>query len=122
DLPEYYPTRAELEILRADAPAMAACLRPDCLVIEYGSGSGVKTRLLLEALQRPAGYLPVEIARECLEQTAATLAARFPGLPVRPVCTDFTRPIQLPAGLPASARRAVYFPGSTIGNFGPAGA
>src|SRR5437764_10021539 len=80
ELPEYYPTRTELGILKADAAAMAACLGPDCLVIEYGSGSGVKTHLLLEALQRPAGYVPVDIARECLEQTASTLAARFPGL------------------------------------------
>jgi dimethylhistidine N-methyltransferase len=119
ELPEYYPTRTELGILRADAAAMAACLGPDCLVVEYGSGSGTKTRLLLEALQRPAGYVPVDIAGEFLQQTAATLSGRFPGLSVRPVCADFTRPFALPADLPTAARRAVYFPGSTIGNFGP---
>ena len=60
--------RTELAILQADAPAMAARLGPDCLVIEYGSGSSIKTRLLLDALNRPAGYLPVDIAREHLER------------------------------------------------------
>src|SRR4051812_40352168 len=122
ELPEYYPTRTELGILRADAPAMAARLGPDCLVIEYGSGSGTKTRLLLDALDRPAGYLPVDIAREHLERSAAALAADYPGLTVLPVCADFTRPFALPPGMPAAARRVVYFPGSTIGNFGPGAA
>jgi dimethylhistidine N-methyltransferase len=122
DQPEYYPTRTELAILRADVSAMAARLGPDCLVIEYGSGSGIKTRLLLEALDRPAGYLPVEIAREYLEQSAAALAAEFPDVPVLPVCADFTRPFVLPPRVPAAKRRAVYFPGSTIGNFAPAAA
>ncbi len=122
ELPEYYPTRTELAILAADAPAMAARLGPDCLVIEYGSGSGVKTRLLLEALREPAGYLPVDIARDYLEQSAGALGAEFPGLPVLPVCADFTRPFALPPKAPTAARRAVYFPGSTIGNFGPAAA
>jgi dimethylhistidine N-methyltransferase len=119
ELPEYYPTRTELAILRRHAPAMAAGLGPDCLVIEYGSGSGVKTRLLLDALDRPAAYLPVDIAREHLARAAAALAAECPTLPVRPVCADFTSPFALPPGLPAAARRVVYFPGSTIGNFGP---
>jgi L-histidine N-alpha-methyltransferase len=120
ELPEYYPTRTELAILRADAPAMAARIGPDCLVIEYGSGSGVKTRLLLDALSRPAAYLPVDIARDHLKRSAAALAADFPGLTVLPVCADFTRPFALPPDAPAATRRAVYFPGSTIGNFGPA--
>jgi dimethylhistidine N-methyltransferase len=122
ELPEYYPTRTELGILKADAGAMAACLGPDCLVIEYGSGSGVKTHLLLESLQRPVGYVPVDIARELLGQTGATLAGCFPGLPVVPVCADFTRLFRLPPDLPAAARRTIYFPGSTIGNFAPAAA
>jgi L-histidine N-alpha-methyltransferase len=119
DLPEYYPTRTEFAILRSHAAEMAARLGPDCLVVEYGSGSGIKTRLLLEALDRPAGYLPVEIAREHLERSAAALAAEFRHVPVLPVCADFTRPFDLPSRLPPAARRVVYFPGSTIGNFGP---
>jgi L-histidine Nalpha-methyltransferase len=119
ELPEYYPTRTELALLRAHAPAMAQCLGPNCLVVEYGSGSGVKTRLLLDALDRPAAYLPVDIAREHLERSAGELAAEYPGLKVLPVCADFTRPFALAPGTPPAARRAVYFPGSTIGNFGP---
>ena len=122
ELPEYYPTRTELAILQSDASDMAARLGPGCLVIEYGSGSSTKTRLLLDALDRPAGYLPVDIAREQLERSAASLAADFPGLPVLPVCADFNRPFALPPGLPAAARRVVYFPGSTIGNFTTAAA
>jgi dimethylhistidine N-methyltransferase len=119
ELPEYYPTRTELSILHADGGAMAGRLGPDCLVIEYGSGSGTKTRLLLDALDQPAGYLPMDIAREHLERSAATLAAEFPALAVLPVCADFTRTFALPPGLPVAARRAIYFPGSTIGNFSP---
>jgi dimethylhistidine N-methyltransferase len=119
ELPEYYPTRTELAILHADAPAMACRLGPDCLIIEYGSGSSTKTRLLLDALDRPAGYLPVDISREHLERSAAALAAEFLGLAVLPVCADFTRHIELPPGVPAASKRVVYFPGSTIGNFAP---
>jgi dimethylhistidine N-methyltransferase len=119
ELPEYYPTRTELAILRDQAPAMAGRLGPRCLIIEYGSGSGIKTRLLLDALDRPAAYLPVDIAREHLLRAAQTLAAERPGLAIRPVCADFTRAFALPHGLPKATRRAVYFPGSTIGNFGP---
>src|SRR6476619_21401 len=119
ELPEYYPTRTELAILRDHAPAMAERLGLGCLVIEYGSGSGNKTRLLLDALERPAAYLPVDIAREHLLRSAQALATEYPGLVVRPVCADFARPFALPPGLPAAARRIVYFPGSTIGNFSP---
>jgi L-histidine Nalpha-methyltransferase len=122
DLPEYYPTRTELTILRAEAPAIADRLGPNCLVIEYGSGSATKTRLLLDALDRPAGYVPVEIAREHLKRSAVAIAAEFPQLAVFPVYADFTRPFKLPSPAMSSSRRAVYFPGSTIGNFGPAAA
>jgi dimethylhistidine N-methyltransferase len=119
ELPEYYPTRTELAILGADAPAMAARLGRHCLVIEYGSGSSIKTRLLLDALDRPAAYLPVDIACEHLERSAAALANNHPGLVVLPVCADFTCRFALPPGVPAAARRVAYFPGSTIGNFAP---
>jgi dimethylhistidine N-methyltransferase len=120
ELDEYYPTRTELGILRARAGAMAETLGPDCLVVEYGSGSGVKTRLLLERLERPVAYLPVDISREHLLRSAAALSARHPGLPVLPVCADFTRPFELPPLPRPARRRAAYFPGSTIGNFAPA--
>lgn len=119
ELPEYYPTRTELGILQEYAPSMASELGPDCLLIEYGSGSSTKTRILLDALARPAGYMPVDIAREHLERSALALAKERPGLTVMPICTDFTGPFVLPASAPIASRRAVYFPGSTIGNFHP---
>lgn len=118
ELPEYYPTRTELGILRAHAPAMAAALGPRCLVVEYGSGSGTKTSLLLAQLEQPAGYVPVDISREHLLRSAAALSRRHPGLRVIPVCADFSRPFELPH-VPGARRRAAYFPGSTIGNFSP---
>ncbi len=119
-LPEYYPTRTELRILRAHAAEMAHALGPETLLIEYGSGSSVKTRRLLDQLVRPAAYVPVDISREHLLATALALQLDYPALEILPVCADFTAPVTLPR-VPA-ARRAVYFPGSTIGNFSEAGA
>ena len=120
-LPEYYPTRTELAILRRHAGAMAAAIGPRCLLVEYGSGSSTKTRLLLDRLAEPAAYVPVDISREHLLQSAAALAAHYPRLRVIPVCADFTRPFALP-DVPDAARVVGYFPGSTIGNFAPADA
>jgi dimethylhistidine N-methyltransferase len=121
-LPEYYPTRTELGILRAHAGEMADALGPDALLIEYGSGSSVKTRLLLDRLARPAAYVPVDISREHLFETALALRVDYPGLEVLPLCADFAAPVTLPRPRRLAARRAVYFPGSTIGNFSEAGA
>jgi dimethylhistidine N-methyltransferase len=120
DLPEYYPTRTELGILRRHAGDMAAALGECCLVIEYGSGSGMKTPLLLERLKHPAGYVPVEISRDHLLASANELGRRFPDLEVLPVWADFTKDFELPATRRKPRRKAVFFPGSTIGNFGPA--
>jgi len=119
ELPEYYPTRTEISILRRYSAEMAAELGPDCLVIEYGSGSGLKTPLLLERLSRPAGYVPVDISREHLLASATALARRFPAIEVLPVWADFTADFDLPVTRRLPRRRAVFFPGSTIGNFGP---
>src|SRR5262249_13306664 len=119
ELDEYYLTRTELGILRAKARALSERLGPDCLLIEFGSGSGLKTRILLDHLARPAGYMPVEIARHELERSARDLARRYAGLDVRPVCADFTERFELPRGTRKARRRVVFFPGSTIGNFGP---
>ncbi len=116
-LPEYYPTRCELAILEREADAIARLLGPDCVLIEYGSGSSVKTRLLLDRLDRPAAYVPVDISSEPLYLAARRLAARYPRLAVRPIVADFTRPFALPEL--AGSRRVVYFSGSTIGNFTP---
>jgi dimethylhistidine N-methyltransferase len=121
-LPEYYPTRTELGILRAHAGDMAARLGPETLLIEYGSGSSVKTRLLLDRLARPSAYVPVDISREHLFETALTLRLDYPGLAVLPLCADFGASFALPRPPRPAARRAVYFPGSTIGNFSEAGA
>ena len=117
-LDEYYPTRTELAIMRRFAAAMAAWLGPRCLLIEFGSGSSTKTRLLLDHLETAAAYVPVDISGAHLERSARILAADHPGLPVLPVHADFTAPLTLPRNL-EEARRAVYFPGSTIGNFTP---
>jgi dimethylhistidine N-methyltransferase len=119
ELPEYYPTRTELAILEASAAEMAALLGPECLVVEYGCGSGAKTRLLLDRLERPVAYLPIDISPGPLLAFARELCADHPRLEVLPVLGDYTREIDLPATARAPRRRAVFFPGSTIGNFHP---
>jgi dimethylhistidine N-methyltransferase len=118
-LDEYYLTRTETDILRAHAREMARDIGEDVDLIELGSGSSLKTRLLIERLRAPRAYLPVDISGEHLERSAHALARRFPGLRVEPVHADFTLPFALPDTGDPQARRVVYFPGSTIGNFGP---
>jgi dimethylhistidine N-methyltransferase len=120
ELEEYYLTRCELAILRRDAGEMAGRLGPGCALVEYGSGSSLKTRLLLDRLDRPAAYVPVDISGEHLLRSARRLARAYPDLEVVPVCADFTRPFPLPPLRHPPRRRVVYFSGSTIGNFGPA--
>jgi dimethylhistidine N-methyltransferase len=120
ELDEYYLTRCELAILHHHGPDIAAALGEHCAVIEYGSGSGAKTRLLLDRLRQPVTYIPVDISPEPLERSASRLARRYPSLEVRPVYADFTQPFELPALSPSVQRRVVYFSGSTIGNFAPA--
>lgn len=115
--PEYYPTRTELDIMENNLDEMAGLLGPAVSLIEYGSGSSTKTRLLLDRLQDPAAYVPVDISKEHLASTAEQLAADYPDIEVLPVCTDFTKPFPLPVPQRAVARNVVYFPGSTIGNF-----
>lgn len=119
-LPEYYLTRAEIALMDAHVGAMAQHLGPGCALIEFGSGSGRKTRILIAAI-RPVAYVPIDIARAQLNATAAEIAREFPQLRVVAVCADYSRPLALPEldGLGAR-RRVVYFPGSTIGNLTPA--
>jgi dimethylhistidine N-methyltransferase len=116
-LPEYYPTRTEIGILTANAPAIAAAVGPGRAVIEFGSGSSAKTPLLLRAIA-PAAYVPVDISAAFLQLAAAGLAADFPGLPVVPVAADFTNPFRVPASV-AGLPRLGFFPGSTLGNLAP---
>jgi dimethylhistidine N-methyltransferase len=119
ELPEYYPTRTEIAILEDAASEIADLAGPGAALIEFGSGSSRKVRILLDALRAPAAYVPVDISREYLRRSAADLAADFPVLDVIAVCADYTRPFRLPP-LPTSARRRVgFYPGSTIGNFSP---
>lgn len=119
ELPEYYPTRTELDILRQHAPAMAKLLDCGCLIIEYGSGSGTKTRLLLDNLDSPAAYVPIDIAREQLLSSTAALSREYPAIEIHALHGDFTRDIELPSIDGPIRRRVVYFPGSTIGNLRP---
>ena len=116
-LPEYYPTRTEAGIMQDHIGEMAALFGPDCLLIEYGSGSSTKTRILLDHLPHLAGYVPMDISREHLHQTAADLALAYPHLDILPLCADYTAGFELPAARRRVRSRAVYFPGSTIGNF-----
>jgi len=115
-LEEYYPTRTELAIVRDRIDEMAAVLGHDFRLVEYGSGSSMKTRVLLERLLGITEYVPVDISRSHLLQSVEALAGDYPDVPIVPVCADYTRTFELP---PARERTIVYFPGSTIGNFHP---
>lgn len=117
ELPEYYPTRTELCILRASTREMARCCGPQCLLVELGAGSLSKVRLLLGQLDRPAGYVPIDMSGDHLRVAATALGYDYPSLDIAPIVADFTQPFDLPR-LPA-ARRVVYFAGSTIGNSDP---
>lgn len=117
ELPEYYPTRTEIGILCENADEMADCLGRNVRLVEYGSGSSVKTRILLDHLMDPAAYVPLDISREHLLESAACLRREFSHIPVMPVCADYTQEFQLPE-VDCDATSA-FFPGSTIGNFTP---
>jgi dimethylhistidine N-methyltransferase len=115
-LPEYYPTRSEMQVLRDKASEIAGRIPPGAALVEFGSGSTAKIRILLEAAPKLAAYVPVDISAEYLEQEAAGLRRDFPELAVLPVAADFTKPFELPAKVRALPRVG-FFPGSTIGNF-----
>jgi dimethylhistidine N-methyltransferase len=117
-LPEYYPTRSELELLGKYAPAIAAQFPPGCAMIEFGSGSSRKARILLGAAASVAAYVPVDISGEYLQQDVAQVRRDFPHLAIHPVVADFTTLTKLPAEV-ALLPRVGFFPGSTIGNFEP---
>ncbi len=116
-VPEYYPTRAETEILTDRDAEFAAAIGAGRAVVEFGSGSSVKTPLLLRAID-PAAYVPLDIAGDFLRQAAAELSAKFPGLPVHPIEADFMREVDLPPAV-QSLPKLGFFPGSTIGNLVP---
>jgi len=117
-LPEYYPTRCELELLRGNAPAIASLFPQNCALIEFGAGSSRKARILLGAAATVEAYVPVDISGDFLQQDAAQLRRDFPHLAVHPVVADFTQSFEIPPAI-AMRPRVGFFPGSTIGNFEP---
>ncbi len=117
-LPEYYPTRTELGILRQIAPEVAERVGPGAQMIELGGVNSLKARILLDALDEPAAYIPIDISRDHLRASAEAIYAEKAGLSVLAVCADYTQPFELPEA-PGGGRRLGFFPGSTIGNLQP---
>ncbi|KQN37326.1 dimethylhistidine N-methyltransferase [Sphingomonas sp. Leaf407] len=116
-LPEYYPTRAETAILHTICPELVGAVGDGVAVVEFGSGSSVKTPIVLNCIE-PAAYVPIDISGDFLRSSSAALAKQFPGLPVLPVEADFMKPVPLPAEV-ADMPKLGFFPGSTIGNMEP---
>ncbi|HUL87656.1 MAG TPA: L-histidine N(alpha)-methyltransferase [Pseudolabrys sp.] len=117
--PEYYPTRCEMKILRDHAVDIAKLIPQGAALVEFGSGSSKKARILLRAAPKLAAYVPVDICREMIEQEAAELRPDFPHVRVLPVTADICEPFELPDEAKAAPARIGFFPGSTIGNFEP---
>jgi len=117
-LPEYYPTRTELGILRDHAGAFARLMPKDAALIEFGAGSALKAKILLNAAPQISCYVPVDISAEFLADEARRLGRDVPRIGVHPVAADFTQPFALPAAIQGKPRVG-FFPGSTIGNFEP---
>ena len=116
-LPEYYPTKTELRIMRENIDEIANLIGEQASLIEFGSGSSRKTRILLDHLHDLAAYVPVDISRDHLLETAACIRSDYPAIEVLPVVADFTQPFRLPSPKVMPVKNIVYFPGSTIGNF-----
>lgn len=114
-LPEYYVTRTEMSLLTANADEFARLMGPGIELIEFGAGALRKVRTLLEALPSPRAFVPIDISGDYLHEVSDELSALYPGLAVRPLVADFTRPLAFPQA-PAAVRRVGFFPGSTIGN------
>jgi dimethylhistidine N-methyltransferase len=118
-LDEYYLTRTEDAIIKRHAQEMANQIGPGVMLVEYGSGSSTKTRAILDRLADAVAYVPVDISREHLHRTATRLSQIYPRIEMLPVCADFTKPFRLPVSRRRPTHSAVFFPGSTIGNFQP---
>ena len=117
--PEYYPTRSEMRILSEQGADFAKLIPEGAALVEFGSGSSKKARIMLKAAPKLAAYVPVDICGEMIEQEAIDLRPDFPGLKVLPVTADITKPFELPEEAKAAPVRVGFFPGSTIGNFEP---
>jgi dimethylhistidine N-methyltransferase len=119
ELPEYYITRTETELLRHSAPDISESIGANAALIGFGTGAGIKTRMLLEHLQNPIAYIPVDISKQRLIDSAIELSHAMPALEILPVCADYLQDLQLPKPLRKPDHVAVFFPGSTIGNLEP---
>jgi dimethylhistidine N-methyltransferase len=120
ELEEYYPTRTELKILSESVAEIAEALGAHCALFEFGSGSSTKTKILLNHLEKLSAYLPIDISRDFLHQTAKKLSEHYPTLPIIPICADFTQEITLKKiSLPPHLKKVAYLSGSTLGNFLP---
>jgi dimethylhistidine N-methyltransferase len=119
ELPEYYITRTEIDILDRYRAEIASQIGPNVELIGLGTGAGTKTRILIEALEKPAVYVPIDISEKQLRKSSMLFRKIFPNLEILPVCADYLQPVVLPSPRHKAARNVVYFPGSTIGNFEP---
>ncbi len=118
-LDEYYATRADLDATQRNIDAIVANVGAGCLLVELGSGSSTKTRVLLDHLPELAGYVPIDISRSALELSTASLRVDYPELEVLPLCADYTQSLELPKPQRTPQKTLIYYPGSTIGNFHP---
>lgn len=119
ELQEYYPMRTELSIMPSALPEIVTLIGTECMLIEYGSGSSTKTKMFLDALESPVAYVPIDISKELLMNSARELSASYPYIEILPVCGDYTGNITIPTPSKHARRKIIYFPGSTIGNFDP---
>ena len=117
-LPEYYPTRTEINLLRQYHQQILERAGEQCLLIEYGSGASTKIRLLLDAL-KPKAYVPLDISKDFLFACAVKLRAQFPWLEIHATCLDYHQGATLPQQLPSDFKKVAFFPGSSLGNFTP---
>jgi dimethylhistidine N-methyltransferase len=116
---DYYPTRTEIGIMETCLDEVSELVGPRARIVEFGAGSGRKTRMFLGALDKPAAYLPIEISKSALRGCAERMRKAFPDLEVIPICADYTEPVELPEPSASTGRTVGYYPGSTLGNFEP---
>ena len=119
ELDEYYLTRTERKIMIDHSDDMAEQIGTEVMLVEFGSGSSVKTKVLLDSLHNPIAYVPLDISEDHLIKTAGELRQAYPHIEILPLVADFTKPFELPAASRPISHAAVFFPGSTIGNFLP---
>lgn len=119
EVEEYYPTRTEIGILEQNISEITSVVGENCLLVEFGCGSGIKTQMLLRNLNAPAAYIPIDIEKSSLVSFSKQLKEEHPDLEVLPVCADFNSPIILPPASRHVEKTVTFFPGSTIGNFEP---